>query len=81
MVNVVANAFAEALEATSSGSVQSWILRIDARAIPKTLACSNLPGMTRPPDRQSTKSLARTRDGRIPAISGYQVVCAANWAA
>ena len=42
-----------------SGSMLSWMLRTDARAIPIEIACSSLPGIILPSNRQSKKRSAR----------------------
>src|SRR6266478_1393500 len=55
-----------------------WALRTDANAIPTEIACSDLSGITCPSNRQSKKRSARIWGDRAPAISGYQIVSAAN---
>ena len=56
----------------------SWILRTDASAIPIEPACSNFPGITNPSRKQSKKRSTRIWGDNTPAISGYQIVSAAN---
>jgi len=54
------------------------MLRTDANAIPVKIACSSLPGITCPSNRQSKKRSARTWGDRAPVVSGYQIVSAMN---
>ena len=54
------------------------MLRTDASAIPIELACSDLLGITRPSSRHSKNKFARIWGDKALAISGYQIVFAAN---
>ena len=66
------------LRPSSSGSMLSRILRTDASASPIKLACSDLPGIAHPSNRQAKNRSVRIWSDRDPTISGYQIVSAAN---